>query len=546
MLLMGRTLAAVALIFVPSLAIAQDTGSNAPRIRVSTRLVQISVIVQDKQGPVDGLSKDDFTVYDRGKSQTIGFFSVAASGAAAWPAEQLPPNTFSDLAQYNPAAPGSITIVLLDNLNTLYGSAPTIFEDTPYWMEDHALANAKAHLLKYLQTLGPQERVALYGLSDSLHVLSDFTTDRSLLLALVGKYDVHSQTNREIVEPGATRLPQQPAGGVRPPIDEASMEQAAAANGVRASITLMALKAIADHVANIPGRKNLVWLTGDLPFSPEAMAAILGPAQIAAYPVDSRGLLPRSVAIGAGGMDAAQPGLPEQIRGAFENPESSLQPTGIDTMQRVADLTGGRAFVNGNDLTGAIRDAVHDAAILYSLGFYIDEHSADGEFHELRVTVARGGVTVRYPKAYFAAKDTPSSQNEIRNNLITAIRSPVESSEIPLQARIERATESANSLKILGVVNLSALKLVENGKVHVGALDVNIVEQDTTGKILDQSVNHLKLSLPPEQYASLLAKGLSFEKHMEIKAQSVTLRLLVEDPATARVGSLIVPLLEVK
>jgi len=44
---------------------------------------------------------------------------------------------------------------------TMFGSAATIYEDTPFWMEDHALANAKAHLLEYFKNLGPQDRVAL-------------------------------------------------------------------------------------------------------------------------------------------------------------------------------------------------------------------------------------------------------------------------------------------------------------------------------------------------------------------------------------------------
>ncbi len=88
---------------------------------------------------------------------------------------------------------------------------------------------------------------------------------------------------------------------ITPPYDAASMEMAGNANAVRATITLAALKTIADHVANIPGRKNLVWLSANLPFSAEAMAAILSPAQIAAYPVDGRGLLPRSAMFGSGG-----------------------------------------------------------------------------------------------------------------------------------------------------------------------------------------------------------------------------------------------------
>lgn len=55
---------------------------GSPQIRVSTRLVEIGVIVRDKNGPVSNLTKNDFTVLNRGKSQTIRIFAVKPSAAA--------------------------------------------------------------------------------------------------------------------------------------------------------------------------------------------------------------------------------------------------------------------------------------------------------------------------------------------------------------------------------------------------------------------------------------------------------------------------------
>jgi VWFA-related protein len=384
-------------------ASAQNTPQS-PAISISTRLVQVGVIARDKNGAIADLTKDDFVVLDRGKPQKISVFSIESSQSVPQPALPLPQNTFSDLPKYGATTPRSVTIVLLDNLNTLFGSAPTIYEDTPLWMEDHALANAKAHLLEYLKNLGPQDRVALYGLSDTLHVLCDFTSDRSQLLAIVQNYDARSRTSWEVVEPGGTHLPDQPSDGVPPPIDADRMNLAALTNKSRAMTTLAALKAIAGHVTNIPGRKNLVWLSANLPFSAEAMAAILSPAQIAAYPVDGRGLLPRSSLTQENDTPLGEMGLPKQMQETSSSADSG-EPPGINTMQRLADLTGGRAFVNINDLTGAIREAVADGTVLYSLGFYIDARSADGKFHELKVQVRREGLTIRDPKWYLASKD---------------------------------------------------------------------------------------------------------------------------------------------
>ncbi len=518
-----------------------DSPTANPAIRVTTRLVQIGVTVHDKNGAVAGLTRDDFTLLDRGKPQPIDSFSVISSRATAAPLVQLPQNTFSDLPRYNPAAPGSITIVLLDNLNTLFGSAPGPYEDSPFWLEDHALANAKAHLLEYLKNLAPQERVAIYGLSNTLHVLCDFTSDRARLLAIVQNYDPRSRTSREIVEPASTHTPV-PGEYFNNSIDAERMEMAGNANAARGATTLAALTAIANHVANIPGRKNLVWLTANLPFSADAIAAILSPAQIAAYPVDGRGLLARN------GLKYLREGIEgDDVALNRVGLEDTPAPTGIDVMLRLAALTGGKAFVNTNDLTGAIREALDDATVLYTLGFYIDVAAADGKFHEVKVEVKRKDLRVRFPNGYFAYQDAPSTESQIHSNWVTALRSPIESSAIPVEARILRVDVPApNMLSILGTIHVRELRLAEKGTVREGAVDVTILEQDLTGKVVSQSLNRLILRMAPEQYAAALETGVRFEKHVESKPDAATLRIVVEDPSSAQVGSLIIPLSQIQ
>jgi hypothetical protein len=106
------------------------------------------------------------------------------------------------------------------------------------------------------------------------------------------------------------------------------MNLAALTNTSRAMTTLAALKAIAGHVTNIPGRKNLVWLSANLPFSAEAMAAILSPAQIAAYSVDGRGLLPRSSLTQENDTPLGEMGLPKQMQETSSSADSG-EPPGI-------------------------------------------------------------------------------------------------------------------------------------------------------------------------------------------------------------------------
>ena len=514
--------------------------NSAPAIQVTTRLVQIGVIVRDKNGPVANLTKDDFSVLDRGKPQKISFFSLESSEHTAQPApEPLPQNTFSDLPQYGSGTVGSITIVLLDNLNTLYGSAPAgAYESTPSWMEDFALANGKAHLIQFVKNLNPKDRIAIYGLRHSLHVLCDFTSDRSQLLAILKNYDTTPMTSRDIAEPGATHTPV-PDPRFDQKIDAHRLDEAARANQDRGGITMAALQSIAAHVANIPGRKNLVWLTANLPFSGDVLARILSPAQIAPYPIDARGLLPRSVALG---------GMVEEddlLRGGM--PAQSPQPVGIDTMERVAEQTGGEAFVNTNDITGAIRKAIEDSAVIYTLGFYVDPESMDEKFHELKVQVKPSGLTVRYPKGYFAVKDAPATKGQNQIGLLTAVRSPVESSETPIQVKVDRVNRPMpDSLSLLGSIGVHELHLTHDGVVRTGLVDVTIIEQDETGKVLGESANRINLRFTEERYAASLKSGVKFRQLVQPQAGATTLRVLVQGPATAAIGSLIIPLAQVK
>src|SRR5579863_8171 len=73
----------VAAFFVGALALLigapmrpQQTN-DANVLRLTTRVVNINVVVTDKQGnPVKGLTKEDFTVLDAGQAQKISFFTT--------------------------------------------------------------------------------------------------------------------------------------------------------------------------------------------------------------------------------------------------------------------------------------------------------------------------------------------------------------------------------------------------------------------------------------------------------------------------------------
>jgi len=513
-----------------------------PEVRVTTNLVQIGVVVRDRNGPVSDLTVNDFTILDRGKPRNISVFS-SPTAESPQSARVLPPNTFSNSPQYGTEKLRSVTIVLLDNLNTISASAPLPYEDTPFWLEDHALANAKQRLVEFLKHNDTSGRIAIYGLSRSLHVLCDFTCSRDQLLAVVSRYDARSVTQRDAAEAGAIHLPNQnpeTPHAFDDPANDSAEEFAGMNNEARAEATMSALMAIAAHVAGIPGRKSLLWLTANLPFSGHAIARILQPAKIAAYPIDARGLLPRAPQENITGVIDAD----DYALGKLGPPSAmSPQPVGVIAMGEMASDTGGEAFVNSNDLAAAIRKVVTDSEIMYTLGFYIEPGSLDDKFHELKVEVRRAGLDVHYPKGYFAARNVPGPQNESRNAFLVAIRSPLEAASIPLDVRIDHTEQpQPHSLQVLGVVGIKNVGLVEKDGVRTGMIDVYAIQQDMTGKVVQQVNNRLRLRLTDQQYETYLRSGITFRETIEPNPQAATLRVLVQDTDTSRVGSVIISL----
>jgi VWFA-related protein len=501
------------------LFVGGQSASDDPVIRTSTRLVQVNVVVHDKNGPVSGLTKNDFFLTDRGRPQTISVFSAESTRESPLREHPLPPNTFSNRASERHNSSPSVTVVLLDKLNTRF--------------EDQARANRQ--FIKFLRSFDTADRIAIYTLGQSLRVLCDFT-DSSQLQRILAKYRGAVSTDFSTAEPDAANTG---IADFDAALDAASEKLADATNIDRARKTLDAFVSIANHVADLPGRKNLIWVTGSLPFSLASAARTLNYASVAVYPVDARGLV---------GMPRVQSAVtPSNVKAGRNTIIPSFRPSGLDTMQELAEQTGGRAFNNTNDLSGAIHMALDDSLIAYTLGFYPDSNTLDGKFHDLKVSVRRAGVDARYRKGYFAFKDTRASEKQSLSNLLTAFGSPLESATLPLEAMVERANRvKPNLLRIRWTVDVHNLQLAHNGALRTGAINIFFIQQDSAGKELDRVQDAFDIRLTDDNYEEYRKSGMIFHNDVQSKDGLATLRIVLADRSNAAVGSLIIPMSQVK
>jgi VWFA-related protein len=498
-------------------------GQEPAVIRAGTRLVQIDVTVRDKNGPVAGLKKDDFTLLDQGQKQEIALFNTSTSSIELSPndaAKSVPPGASSNRTDPSGKPIAGATVLLLDELNTF-------FEKQGY---------ARSELLKYLESAPEEDRVAVYMLGKELTVLRDFT-DPAVAMQGVKKW-----------APGSLFVMLENAA------DQGATDNAVDDNPVyaqiRQQITTDAIQKIAEQLSRMPGRKNLVWIS-DRPGV--AGVQFLMQSKIHLYPVLARAVGPSGVTgwlkdsrdARAAGADTPPPPAPSGDEMDREKANTAL-----------AAANGGVAFTDSRDISLAVKTAIEDTNDGYVLGFYPKEEKLDNKFHTLTVTVAKSGAArgktleIRYRPGYFAAKLEPPSAPQTARTRGTApqalpkltldelLKDPLDISQVAVTAEPAPDPAHAGSFLVKVKIDPRDLALQDEDSMRSGLLDVSFYLQES-GKLVTRT---LKVAIPDDKFDDFVENGIQTVEPIDAAGAPATLRVVVEDQATGAVGSVTVPL----
>jgi VWFA-related protein len=526
---------------------AQNQASSP--LGSTTRLVQVSVVVQDKHGnPILGLTKDDFSLLDEKQPQAIQLFSVQTNAIPEQPPAPLPPDTYTNRLAERSAVPKSVTVILLDALNT----------------EISDQESCRRQVIKFLNQLQPQDRVGIYTLDYRLNVLHDFTTDSSALLESLKKYQGEWLPDEAASVVRKIDTPPQRGGttGGDPLVRLLNLNIERESNFYtrkRVLITTDALQAIARHLGSLPGRKNLVWISGGFPINVgyedaskvtptqfhdqwefhdnvERAVIALNDANVAIYPIDARGLAPPDTSVGSRSTLRSS-ATPAQGESPTDNSPN------IATMSMLADQTGGRIFYANNDLFEGVRLAIADSRVTYELGYYPDGVKWDGKFHSIRVQVNRSGARVRARTGYLARADHAVTKEEQDSFVVAAAYSPIEATAIKMIAHVHAANDSGAMRMVVFLEfdprDISFQKVDTKREANA---EVVYAQTDETGKVLEVPSTTLKLNFSAEQYEQIMKSGIAYRKDVPINPNAAELRVILRDTATGAIGSVIIPL----
>jgi VWFA-related protein len=551
----------------------------------------VGVLVLDKKGhPITDLKREDFAIEDEGARQEIRSFVAAGSGGAVQQAtvparsDEDEPRPFSNVVPVQGnvlAATGNTTILLIDAANLAFGD----------------LNYARSEMLRFLKTLGPNEPVGLYVMkSRGFDVLLEPTTDAALLAATLRKWmpDARDLANAQ-EEERRNRRDIEYVNDLRDLFavnGSSPLGRSAAAQPTDPQLRTMGqdpardafqmMPGIARKLGAISGHKSLVWVSSDNvladwsdkassvdrgntqldPLMLKAQEA-LNNAHVSIYPLDASQLEAGGVTASLPNgnvqlnpatsplkiqaeLDSLPPGEREEAEDLLAKSQRDINPGRVtDTMKQdmhpiqgpvreLANATGGHALRRAGDIAAELNGVVADGDAVYQISFS-PSGQPDDAYHALTVKlVNHPGLTLRYRTGYLYSKEPATLKDRFRD----AVWRPVDMSEIALTAHAE--PDAKGSLIKLNIA-AKDLGLTQQGERWGDKVDIFIAERDDSDLHAQLRGKTLALQLKSATYQDVMRDGINFEERVTAKDGVGSVRFVVVDENSGRMGSVTVP-----
>ena len=377
----------------------EEQVPKGPVLKVSTEIVLVNVVAHDKHGNlIKDLKKEDFTLYEDGKKQELASFDfekvdeMVMAGAAG--------TTVTGTADKNDAG-GLLNKKAQKSLDARDRRLMLMFFDFSA-MEPDDIDRGVDAAKKYVQSkMQPADMVALMSLATNLQLDLDFTDDKDKILAKLSAYNGGQGQGFENGAEGSSEGTAETSGSYT--ADDTDY------NTFSADRKLLALESVMQGMGKIPQKKSLIYFSNGITQSGvdnqsalrEATAAAVR-ANVSIYPVDVRGL---SAFPPGGQAQSASLHGQSAYTGASVLNDLNGNDASQETLYTLAADTGGKAFMDTNDLSGVFSVVQKDTSAYYVLGYTSSNHLRDGRYRRLKVQVNRPDAKLEYRAGYYADRD---------------------------------------------------------------------------------------------------------------------------------------------
>lgn len=506
-----------------------STGGGV--VKVSTEIVLVNVVARDKHGNlIKDLKREDFTVYEDGKKQDLASFDfekvdeMVMAGA--------PGNTVTGTAEKDKG--GLLNTKVQKSLNARDRRLMLMFFDFSA-MEPDDIDRAVNAGKKYVQgKMQPADMVALMSLSTNLSLDLDFTDDKDKILAKLSSYNNSEGQGFETGLEGSSEGAAETSGSYTP--DDTDY------NTFSADRKLLALESVMQAMGKIPQKKSLIYFSNGITQSGvdnqsalrEATAAAVR-ANVSIYPVDVRGL--SSFPPGGQAQSASLHGQSAYTGASILN-DLNGNDSSQETLYTLAADTGGKAFMDTNDLSGVFSVVQKDTSAYYVLGYTSSNHLKDGRYRRLKVQVNRPDVKLEYRAGYYADRDYQHMRSTDREQqLEDELSADLSQTDVAVYAGAAyfRQDDSHYYLAVSLVIPGSQIPFVQAKDKDNATIDI-IGEVLEGGKLpVGRLRDTVKLAVDSSQ--QVRRKNVQYNTGFMLAPGNYHLKFVVRENSTGRMGS---------
>ncbi len=507
------------------------------KFTAESNLVIADVTVKDpKTGqPIEGLKAADFTILEDNKPQKIQVFEFQK--LAIDPAPPEPPPTLGSQNELPEDPKTSISIQGPGRIQYHDKRLLVLFFD----MSNMAIPDqlrAQEAALKFVDTqMTESDLMAIMMFTTTVQVKTDFTANRSQLKDIINAMPIGDMT--DLADAGDT------AGDTGEDTGAAFVADETEFNIFNTDQKLAAIEDVVKKLSALPEKKVLVYVTGgisktgiDNQAQLEASINAAVKANVAIYPIDARGLMADPP--GGGASKASSRG-----QGIYNGSAYNSQRAGInnsqETLATLAADTGGKVFLDSNDLAAGIVQAQQQFRSYYIIGYYATNTAADGKYRKITVKLNNGlSAKIEARPGYYAQKiwgKFNGSDKELQ--LQDALSSADPQTDLPLALEVDyfRISPTAYFVPVSVKIPGSVIALAEKkggGKTQFDFIG-NVLDErkSVVGTVRD----FIPITVAASEAEKLARRNFHYDAGFTLGPGKYRIRFLVRENQSGKMGT---------
>jgi len=499
---------------------AQPQANEVPKLTetMDIRVVNVDVVITDKKGkPVTGLTKDDFQLFENGVPKTISnFYEVEgpkAINVAIVPVPGAPPPAVT--REEIPENLRRRVIFYIDNLSLMPFNRNRVFKEMKEFAKN---------------VLRPGDEAMVATFNRSMKIRMPFTRDAGAIQTTfdtIAGESAMGVSNKSEVRDVQKRI--QDAQTYDEALSTARSYAESVNHDLRQSVE--SLNGLMTTLAGVEGKKILVLTTEGFQMQPgremfylidevgrtkgwQAGSTLLegmtfdasSQIQDIAKTANANGIT--MYAIHAGGLGAANEGmLAEMDRPTPYTVTQAAISNSTESLQLIAEMTGGLASINTNNFTQAFRNIQRDLESYYSLGYRAGTERVDRQ-RNLEVRVKNRSYLVRNRQT-FVEKSTFAEMND---RVVANLLYKTKANDLHILVKVGTPVRAEDLYKVPVEIQIpmESLTLMPQGESYMGGFSVYVAVANKEGDMSDVARQTHQIRVPTADYTKIHGKHYTY------------------------------------